>query len=93
TEAVVVEQDKLSKWVEATASAADSMSLNVGDADLDHLEVVEGGDDDNTPDIARSDADDAPIVRYLNKILVDAITQGASDIHFEPYEKFYRIRY
>lgn len=93
TEAVVVEQDKLSKFVEAAATAADNMSLNVGDADLDHLEVVEGGEDDNTPDIGRSDADDAPIVRYVNKILVDAITQGASDIHFEPYEKYYRIRY
>ncbi|MES2883807.1 MAG: type IV-A pilus assembly ATPase PilB [Pseudomonadota bacterium] len=93
TEAIVVEQDKLAKLVESAASAADTSSLNVGDADLDNLEIVEGGDDDAGGEITRSDADDAPIVRYVNKILVDAIQQGASDIHFEPYEKFYRIRY
>jgi len=93
TEAIVVEQDKLARMVEAAANAAESTSLNVGDADLDNLEIVEGGDDDTGPEIGRSDADDAPIVRYVNKILVDAIQQGASDIHFEPYEKFYRIRY
>ncbi|MES2684262.1 MAG: type IV-A pilus assembly ATPase PilB [Pseudomonadota bacterium] len=93
TEAVVVEQDKLAKLVESAANSAESTSLNVGDADLDNLEIVEGGEDDTGPEIGRSDADDAPIVRYVNKILVDAIQQGASDIHFEPYEKFYRIRY
>lgn len=95
TEAVVIEQDKLTKMVESAASAADNsaMSLAVDDADLDNLDVVEGGDEEGGADIGRSEADDAPIVRYVNKILVDAITQGASDIHFEPYEKFYRIRY
>ena len=94
TEAIVVEQDKLSKMVEAAASVADSASFNMGnDADLDSLEIVEGGDDEAGPDVTRNEADDAPIVRYVNKILVDAISQGASDIHFEPYEKFYRIRY
>lgn len=93
TEAIVVEQDKLAKMVEAAASAADTHTLSVGDADLDNLDVVEGGEDEAGPDISRSDADDAPIVRYVNKVLVDAIQQGASDIHFEPYEKFYRIRY
>jgi len=92
-EAIVVEQDKLAKMVESAASAADTTTLNIGDSDLDNLDIVEGGDDEDGPEITRSDADDAPIVRYVNKILVDAIQQGASDIHFEPYEKFYRIRY
>jgi len=94
TEAIVVEQDKLAKMVEVAANAADSasMSIGMGDADLDNLEVAET-DENGGPDIAKSDADDAPIVRYVNKVLVDAIQQGASDIHFEPYEKFYRIRY
>ncbi len=93
TEAIVVEQDKLAKMVEVAANSAESTSLNVGDADLDNLDIIEGGDEDTGPEVGRSDADDAPIVRYVNKILVDAIQQGASDIHFEPYEKFYRIRY
>ena len=43
--------------------------------------------------MGKDGADDAPIVRYINKVLVDAINQGASDVHFEPYEKTYRIRY
>ena len=93
TEAVVVEQDKLAKMVETAASSAETTSFGVGDSDLDNLELVEGGENDTGPEVTRSDADDAPIVRYVNKILVDAIQQGASDIHFEPYEKFYRIRY
>ena len=92
-EAIVVEQDKLAKMVESAASAADNSTLSVGDADLDSLDIIEGGEEDTGPEVTRSDADDAPIVRYVHKILVDAIQQGASDIHFEPYEKFYRIRY
>ena len=93
TEAVVVEQDKLAKLVDVEASSAEASPLGVGDSDLDGLEIVEGGEDDPGAEVARTEADDAPIVRYVNKILVDAIQQGASDIHFEPYEKFYRIRY
>ena len=93
TEAIVVEQDKLAKMVEVAANAAESSSFSVGDSDLDNIDIEEGGGDTAGPEVTRSDADDAPIVRYVNKILVDAIQQGASDIHFEPYEKFYRIRY
>ena len=93
TEAVLVEEDKLAKLIDKAASEAESSSLNVGDADLEHLDIVEGGDVEGGEEVGRSEADDAPIVRYVNKILVDAIQRGASDIHFEPYEKFYRIRY
>lgn len=93
TEAIVVEQDKLAKMVEVAANAAESSSFSTGDSDLDNIDIEEGGGDTAGPEVTRSDADDAPIVRYVNKILVDAIQQGASDIHFEPYEKFYRIRY
>jgi type IV pilus assembly protein PilB len=93
TEAILVEDDKLAKAIEIAASAADtSMMMGSEDSDLENLEVADE-DDGKEPDISRSDADDAPIVRYVNKILVDAISRGASDIHFEPYEKFYRIRY
>ena len=88
---VVVEDDKLGRWIDKIAESKDtSMStLNMdGDFDLDM-----GGDDieaevDNTQEV-----DDAPVVKFLNKMLLDAINIGASDLHFEPYEKFYRIRY
>lgn len=93
TEAVLVEEDKLRKAIDATLQAIESSNISVGDADLDNLDVVEGGDADDGPEVTRSDADDAPIVRFVHKIMVDAINQGASDIHFEPYEKIYRIRY
>ncbi len=42
---------------------------------------------------ARDDVEDAPIVRFVNKLMLDAIRRGASDIHFEPYEKIYRVRF
>jgi type IV pilus assembly protein PilB len=92
TEAVVVEEDKLAKAIEAAITAQSASQLNLGDADLEGLEV-EGGDGDAGVDVTRADAEDAPIIRYINKILVDAINEGASDVHFEPYEKTYRIRY
>jgi type IV pilus assembly protein PilB len=92
TEAIVVEEDKLAKIIEAALSAAESSSMQVDDTDLDSLDIVEGGEEAEA-DVTRSDADEAPIVRFVNKIMIDAINQGASDIHFEPYEKIYRIRY
>jgi type IV pilus assembly protein PilB len=93
TEAILVEEDKLAKAIESAASAAEGASLNLGGEDeLSSLEVLdtetEGG-----PEVTKNDADDAPIVKFVNKVLVDAINQGASDIHFEPYEKIFRIRY
>ncbi|TXJ06180.1 MAG: type IV-A pilus assembly ATPase PilB [Alicycliphilus sp.] len=93
TEAILVEEDKLRKAIDSTLQAIESSNMKVGDADLENLDVVEGGEDDNGPEVTRSDADDAPVVRFVNKIMIDAINQGASDIHFEPYEKIYRIRY
>ena len=91
-EAVVVEDDKLQKTIDKAIDQADNQMPSFSDdegMDLDNLEVS-GGDeelDDNSNDI-----DDAPIVRFVNKIMLDAIRRGASDIHFEPYEKIYRIR-
>jgi type IV pilus assembly protein PilB len=66
--------------------------MNVDDSDLENLEI-EGGEDLDVDIATSGDADDAPIVRFVNKIMLDAINQGCSDIHFEPYEKMYRIRY
>jgi type IV pilus assembly protein PilB len=61
------------------------------DDDLEDLDISEGGEE---PDAAsQAEANDAPVVKYVNKILVDGINKGASDIHFEPYEKRYRVRY
>ncbi|KGP63822.1 general secretion pathway protein GspE [Legionella norrlandica] len=95
THAIVVETDKLNQLIDNLLSAKESQGLSqyVGDAgDLDGLEIsVE--DEDQDVDSVTSVTEDAPIVKFVNKILLDAIKQGASDIHFEPYEKEYRIRY
>jgi len=93
-EFVVVEDDKLQAAVTKAIELAESVmpSLTDEDFDLENLEVS-GGDDEANPDaLARDDVEDAPIVRFVNKILLDAIKKGASDIHFEPYEKLFRIR-
>lgn len=94
TEAVLVEEDKLGKALQTALTALQSSDMNAGDSDLENLEV-EGGEAEPSAghDASKSDAEDAPIVRFVNKILVDAINIGASDVHFEPYEKSYRIRY
>ncbi|CAK0778860.1 Type IV pilus assembly protein TapB [Gammaproteobacteria bacterium] len=92
TEGILAEEDKLSKIIEKALTAQESTSVSeVLDADLENIDAVTdeggGGDDGDT------NVDEAPIVRYVNKVLVDAINQGVSDIHMEPYEKMYRIRY
>lgn len=79
TEAVLVEEDKLVKAIDAAIQAGESQRMDLGDSDLENLEV-EGGEADTNVDVSKGDADDAPIVRYVNKILVDAINAGASDV-------------
>ena len=95
-EPVVVEEDKLAilikRFGESSAKALDQLMGD--DISLDNIDLGPG-------DEAQIDAsagspeeiDDAPVVKYVQKVLLDAINGGASDIHFEPYEKFYRIRY
>src|SRR5688572_20605240 len=94
-EAVIVEQDKLDIRVARAIEAVDTTMSNLEDDaegfDLENLEVT-GGEQDPGADVTTSDVDDAPIVRFVNKVMVDAIKKGASDIHFEPYEKHFRIR-
>ena len=88
---VVVEDDKLGKWIDKIVESKDTAmtSLDVdGDFDLD---MGSGEEEAATADT--QEVDDAPVVKFLNKMLLDAINMGASDLHFEPYEKFYRIRY
>jgi len=95
-EAVVVEDDKLQKAIDKAVEQADAAMPNLADDetgfDLENLDVSGGDDDAEGPGVSRDDIEDAPIVRFVNKLLLDAIRRGASDIHFEPYEKMYRIR-
>lgn len=95
THAIVVETDKLSLLIEHLLYTKKSPSLaNYGD-DANDLEGLEISTDDEEHDmqLASSVTDDAPIVKFVNKILLEAIKKGVSDIHFEPYEREYRIRY
>ena len=92
-EPIVVEDDKL---VAAIAKLTEASGANFN-RDARDLEDMEIGLDGDTPqafaDEDSSDIDDAPVVKYIQKLLLDGISQGASDIHFEPYEKFFRVRY
>lgn len=95
TEGIIVEDDKLSRTIESFLEKQDSMLADIDDADLDNLETE--ADDQNSNDEPMSEeeedaANDVPIVRFVNKVLLDAIKKGVSDIHFEPYEKAYRVR-
>ena len=95
TEPVLVEEDKLAQLIEKHLSREEESAFDDlgGDEDLENLETEavdeEGGPDDDDS----KGADETPIVRFVNKMLLDAIKTGASDIHFEPYEKSYRVRF
>ena len=94
-EAVVVEDDKLQKAVDKAIEQVDTQMPGLTDeegVDLEGLEVT-GGEDELDDKVSSSDVEDAPIVRFVNKLMLDAIRRGASDIHFEPYEKTYRVRF
>ncbi|MGQ5522423.1 type IV-A pilus assembly ATPase PilB [Chitinimonas sp. PSY-7] len=92
-EPIVVEDNKLGQLIEKLieASGANLKDLVVDQDELDIAGGEEGGGAE--PEAASMDVDDAPVVKYIQKVLLDAINTGASDIHFEPYEKFYRVRY
>ena len=94
TDAVLVEDQALSKLISGLAEQAggfDSDMTSLGtDGEYD-LEISDGSVEED--DDVRDAADDTPIVRFVNKVLLDGIKQGASDIHFEPYEKDYRVRF
>ncbi|MBT3033384.1 MAG: type IV-A pilus assembly ATPase PilB [Candidatus Thiodiazotropha endolucinida] len=92
SEAILVEEDKLKRAIDKVMEAQETGMDELLDADLDNLDIS-GGDDEQENDESKLDVDEAPVVRYINKILLDAIKQGVSDVHFEPYEYTYRIRY
>ena len=95
TDAVLIEEHALNKiindWVETQDTLGDGLE-GLDSDDLDSIDISSGtegeGEDDGTEGI-----DETPIVRFVNKVLIDAIKQGASDIHFEPYEHNYRVRF
>jgi type IV pilus assembly protein PilB len=90
---VVAEYDKLSRIVESTsATTTETMENIVGeDFEFDDLNVEEVGE--VTEDDAASEVEDAPVVKFLQKMLLDAYNMRASDLHFEPYEHTYRVRF
>jgi type IV pilus assembly protein PilB len=92
TETILVEEDKLINAIEVSMEAVDTTMTDLLDEDLENLDIT-GGDENITKTDIDTDIDDAPIVRFVNKILLDAIKKGASDIHMEPYEKNFRIRF
>jgi type IV pilus assembly protein PilB len=89
-EAVVVEHDKLMALIERLGKSTET-SLNEYTSEDLHLDFDDA--ESSQEEVSSADVDDAPVVRFLQKILMDAINDGASDIHFEPYERFYRIRF
>jgi type IV pilus assembly protein PilB len=89
---VVVEHDKLVKLVEKLGQSASEQLHSLVDDDTEFGDMGTGEEAAPALD-ADSDVEDAPVVKFLQKILMDGINAGASDLHFEPYEKFYRIRY
>ncbi len=92
-EAILVEEDKLAKALEKILEE-DISGLDLGGMDEAALAAIEITDTDRRNEESTGESsDDAPIVIYINKILTDAIRKGASDLHFEPYEKRYRIRF
>lgn len=92
TEAIVVESDKLTQAIEKFLSQTESKAFEGLDDDLENLETI-AGDDEPGGSSDTSGSDDAPIVRFVNKLLLDAVKGGSSDLHFEPYEKSYRVRF
>ncbi|MEH6389720.1 MAG: type IV-A pilus assembly ATPase PilB [Pseudomonas profundi] len=91
TDAVMVEDDKLHAAIDKYLESPTGGLGNMDDSGLDDLEVESVNEEDKAT--GTGDADDAPIVRFVNKMLLDAVRMGSSDLHFEPYEKMYRVRF
>jgi type IV pilus assembly protein PilB len=92
-QAIIVEQNHLAKVIEKALNDEDKGSMaDLSDTSLDDLEIS-GGEEEVNQDIGEAEIDDTPVVRFINKVMLDAINKGASDIHFEPYEKKYRVRF
>lgn len=93
TEAILVEEDKLARAIDKALDTTSTSMSDLLDEDLDNLDISGGDESDAADEHDSADVDDAPVVRFVNKVLLDAINKGASDIHVEPYEKLFRIRF
>jgi len=95
TEPILVEEAKLAVIIEKSLDAQDtSLADLAGDDSLENLEIIAGEEDKEGGSTGGEEGiNDAPVVKFVNKVLMDAINRGASDIHIEPYEKTYRVRY
>ena len=93
TDAILVDDARLREAIDGYLESQDTSMGDLDDADLEGVETEGGESDDEAGAVSASEIDDAPIVKYVNKMLLDAIRGGASDVHFEPYEKTYRVRY
>jgi len=93
-EPILVDEDQIRRALEQWQTSHDAMSDSLGGDDEGMANLEIGTDDDGSGGDAGIDAkgDDTPVVKFVNKVLVDAIRKGASDIHFEPYEDDYRVR-
>jgi type IV pilus assembly protein PilB len=83
-------ETRVARAIEAVDTSMANMAAE--EFDMENLDIS-AGDDEIGPEVTNSDVDEAPVVRFVNKVMVDAIRRGASDIHFEPYEKIFRIRF
>ncbi|HET7396195.1 MAG TPA: type IV-A pilus assembly ATPase PilB [Gammaproteobacteria bacterium] len=92
-DAVVVEETKLARAIEKAVQSMDTSMKDLSDEDLGDLDISAGDDEPAGGEVSSADIDDAPVVKFVNKVLLDAINKGASDIHFEPYETYYRVRF
>jgi type IV pilus assembly protein PilB len=91
---IIAEYDKLSKMVEAgSASAAETIDNIVGEEFEFDESSIEASTSSDDSDAATSEVEDAPVVKFLHKMLLDAFSMRASDLHFEPYENTYRVRF
>ena len=95
TDAILVEERSLNTVITEWTESQDNLSEGLGDLESEDFENIDisGGEDSSKEDSGAEALDETPIVRFINKVLIDAIKQGASDIHFEPYEKNYRVRF
>jgi type IV pilus assembly protein PilB len=92
-EPILVDEDRLRRSIDMLLLASDQLDDGQGqDEGLENLESTGGDDDANETGIDAKGGDDTPVVKFINKVLLDAIKRGASDIHFEPYEHDFRVR-
>ncbi|RCS29040.1 type IV-A pilus assembly ATPase PilB [Rhodanobacter denitrificans] len=92
-EPILVERGSLQRVIESLLNNMRNTMPDMGGGELDELDIEGGdGDGESSSGVDANANDDAPIVKFVNKILVDAIRRGASDIHFEPFETQYRVR-